>query len=518
MLYNSTPQNTGGFIPPSSGFSGYYNLSLGIPFYHGRSLIASIPEYTRNPGLLANDLVRNISEGRSNLMKLLYEEAERNGTSYQPDVKFRYRVNVTPNERIYLAEGTYTVSDMKSTFKLSNFSRPTQSYPTATGNPKVVGDIARVQEGDYLLLMFSWLDKDRTGTPQYGTSTYSKVVPEIVKVISRDVTTNTIVVQRNWAGQRRVTSPQTPPTLTVVSNSSTPAANQVRAKDAFFMRLPNSMPEDQIDQKIYNFTQTWAEGIMQRMVRAWGSGRMGEIINQNLGNPSPLARSKQQAIADFYDQWELAALWGERAEGFTEEGEWWGLTDGLLTDVPKSHYVGIVPITYQNIRSRPEKAFGSFDIPIFNLILERAAYIGSENKIMLCGNDVYRDFTTMINYMTQAVPDIKSEWKIVGKRFTTSNGLTIDFVPSDKMSLNGMSNKAILFDRSAFKKVELKGYPTDIVEINNENPLKSNGFIHGVMAFVNTNPDATWVFTSDPNLAKATYASYKDYIIGVEHP
>lgn len=518
MLYNSTPQNTGGFIPPSSGSSGYYNLSLGIPFYHGRSLISSIPEYMRNPSLLSSDLVRNIEEGRSNLMKLLYEEAERNGTSYFPDVKFRYRVSVTPNERIYIAEGTYTTSNFKTKLKVSPFTRPTQSYPTSTGNPKVVGDIARVQEGDFLLLMFSWLDKDRTGTPQYGKSTYTNVVPEIVKVESVDYSTGIINVLRNWAGSRRLTSPAVPPTFKVISNNKVPGNNEIKAKDAFFMRLPNSMPEDQIDQKIYNLNQTWAEGLMQRMVRAFGTGRMAEIINQNLGNPSPLARNKQQAIKDFYDQWELAALFGEKAEGFTEEGEWYGFTDGLLVDVPKSHYIGIVPITYQNIRERPVKAFGTFDIPIFNLVMERAAYIGSQNKVLLAGNSIYRDFTTMINYMTQQVPDIKSEWKIVGKRFTTSNGLTIDVVPSDKMSLNGMDNKAILFDRSAFKKVELQNYPTDIVEIQNENPLKSNGFIHGVMAFVNTNPDSTWVFTSDENLANATLASYKEYIVGVEHP
>lgn len=517
MLYNSTPGSVGAFTPEESSYQGYYNLSQGLPYYHGRSTIASIPEYQRNPWMMADDLVMNLQEGRKNLMKLLFEFASKNGRVTRPDVKFRYRVNIEPHQRFYLKQGAYTTSALQTTFSLTSYSRPSQSYPTSSGNPKTVGNIARLQEGDYLLLMFSWLDRDRAGTPHVG-ETYNYPIPEICKVLSVDYAGNTFTVLRNWAGSRRQTTPGTPPTVTVIANTSTPSSNQVRERDAFFMLLPNAMAEDEIDQKIYSVTGTWAEGIMQRSVRAWGAGAMQEIINKNLGNGSILDKNKTMAVERFWEQHELSALWGEQSEGWDPETNlWYGTTDGLLTNVPKSHYVGLVPINYANIRVRPEKAFGSFDIPIFNKILEDKGYIGSQNKVMLCGANFYTNFATMINYMTQNVPEIKSEWKVTGRRFSSSNGLTVDFVPSDTMSLNGMTNKGILMDPSTFRMIQLANYPTDIVQIANENPLKSNGFIHGVFAFVNLNPDSTWVFTLDSALDSATLASYQSYMLGVEH-
>lgn len=516
MNYFDKPGDVGGFNRPLAT-AGYYNFSQNLSWYQGRSTIASIPEYMRNPGLLIQDLMVNIQEGRSNMMRLLYEEAQRGGIIYAPDVKFRYRVNVKPHDRIYLAQGSYTVSNMVTEFKLSDYTRPNQSYPTSSGNPRVVGDIARLQEGDFILLMFSWCDKNRVLQPRVGEA-YDKPVPEIAKVISVDLANNSFKALRNWAGSQRQTAPVAPPTLTVVANSATPTTNQIRQKDAFFMLLPNSVPEDEIDQKVMNYTVTFEEGIMQRVVRAWGGRRMSEIINRNLGNPSPVVQSKQIAIEQFFKQWELAALWGEKNEGFDENYEWYGFTDGLLTGLPKEHYVGLVPINYSLLRTRPEKAFGSFDFPIFNKILEDKGYIGSQRKILLCGANFHTNVTTMFNYMTQNIPNIVSEWKVVGNRFQSSNGLTVDIVPSDTMSLNGMTNKGILYDPETFKIVQLQNYPTDIVEIANENPLKSNGFIHGVQAFVNLNPDSTWVFTIDEALKDATLASYNNYKLGVVHP
>ncbi len=170
---------------------------------------------------------------------------------------------------------------------------------------------------------------------------------------------------------------------------------------------------------------------------------------------------------------------------------------------------------YGLIRSNSQYAWGSFDIPIMNKILEDKGYFGSSNKIALCGNEAYTAFATMINYMTQNVPDIKSEWRVEGKRFRSSGGLTVDFIQSDVMSLNGLNNKMILIDPSAFRMVNLQGSPIDIVEIANENPLKKNGFIHGVYSFLDMNPDAHWVFTIDSNLATVTGATYATNVLGV---
>ncbi len=188
MSYYLEPGQQGSFVPPIAQ-GGYYNLSQGLPWYQGRSIIADIPEYMRNPLMMVKDLVRNVQEGRANLMRVLYDEAEKNGVVLSPDVKGRYRVNIKPHDRLYLKQGSYAVSDMRTEFVLTDFNRPSQSYPTSTGNPRTVGDIARIQPGDYVLLMFSYLDKDRTGTPVVGES-YSKPVPEIAKVVSVNYSSN----------------------------------------------------------------------------------------------------------------------------------------------------------------------------------------------------------------------------------------------------------------------------------------------------------------------------------------
>jgi len=144
-------------------------------------------------------------------------------------------------------------------------------------------------------------------------------------------------------------------------------------------------------------------------------------------------------------------------------------------------------------------------------MLENYGYIGSEEKILLCGSGFHTAFSTMINNMTQNVPDIKSEWKVEGKRFTTSNGLKIDVIPSDLFSLNGFKQTAILMDKKYFRLVKLNNYSTDMFDLQNENPLIKNGFIHGMQGFIDLNPDAHWVFTV---IEKSAYADGNSYASG----
>lgn len=517
MNYSTTPAEEGAFAFSRTGSAGYQNFSQGLPWYHGRSQIATIPEWQRNPWMLANDLVMNIKEGRSQFAKILYQYAEANGRIEMPDVKFRWRVNIAPYKRIYLKQGAVTSTDKVSTFKLTDYTRPSQSYPTSTGNPKVVGQIAQLQAGDYLLVMFSWLAKDRTGSVAYKES-YSAVVPEICRVISVDYSANQIVVERNWAGAQRVTAGNNPGTFTVVANSATPTANQLKEKDAFFIILPRAMKEDEIDAKVFGMSQTWAEGLMQRSLEAWGSGYFQEVINKNLGLGSKASANKQEAIMRYHDKLEIGSIFGEKAEGFDQEtGDWWGMTDGLLTNISKEHYIGLVPMRIQYLRdgSMSKYAYGSFDLPVFNKLLEDKGYYGSETKIIVCGQKFYTSVATMINQMTQNIPTIVDKWGVRAISFDSSGGLNVKFVLSDVMTLNGFGNKAIMVDPSAFRLVGLKGYPTDIIEISNENPLKSNGFIHGVYAFVDLNPDAHWVFTIDDNLASTTGATFANLVTGI---
>ena len=520
MLYNSTAPTTGGFDVTRSGSDGYYNFSQGLPFYNGRSLIANIPEWQRNPFGLGDDLLMRIEEGKSQFAKILFEYAQRNGRITKPDVKYRWKVEVVPHPRFYLKTGsvipvTAAASSWQSTFSLDSYTRPTQSYPLSTGNPAIVGNIARLQAGDFLLCMWSWATPKRTGAT-VNIESYTNTTPEIARVISVDYAANSLLVERHWAGAQRTATRGTSPATTIVSNATASTTANVKHREAFFMKLPNTMREDEIDQKVYSLTQTWAEGLMQRSLRAWGGGHFADVINGNLGLGSPIMKNREQAIRDFYSEIELAAIFGEKKEGWdSDTNYWWGMTDGLLANIPTEHHMGLVPMNYGSIRSNSQYAWGSFDIPIMNKILEDKGYFGSSNKIALCGNNAYTAFSTMINYMTQNVPDIKSEWRVEGKRFRSSGGLTVDFIQSDVMSLNGLNNKMILIDPSAFRMVNLQGYPIDIVEIANENPLKKNGFIHGVYSFLDLNPDAHWVFTLDSNLATVTGATYATNVMGV---
>lgn len=139
--------------------------------------------------------------------------------------------------------------------------------------------------------------------------------------------------------------------------------------------------------------------------------------------------------------------------------------------------------------------------------MEGKSYIGSQNKVLVCGSAFHSDFSTMLNYMTQQIPNIVSSWNVQGQSFSTSNGMTIDVVPSDTMSLYGQENQGILFDKQYFKMVQMKGYPTDITMVENENRKLMNGYIEGMKGFVNLNPDAHWVFT----LATKTEAGVTAY-------
>lgn len=521
--YDATPGSSGGFTPVHSGSAGYVNLSQGIPFYSGRSQIAIIPEYQRMPGLLEKDVLMTIKEKGNNLSKILLAYAERNGIIEKDDVRFFWRTEVEPHPRFYLKTGVaFTVSGGLTTFQLADFTRPSQSYPTATGNPKVTGDIARLQEGDFCILMCAWLASARTGSTVYKNGTtegYATPVPEIFKIVSVDYATNRFVAERNWAGSQRTSAGTAPGTFTVVVDSTAaPSSSQVRARDAFFMLMPRSMKEDNIDAKVHGMTGTWDYGIMKRTLKAWGSGFMGEVIRKNLGLGSKLEQDRKLAIAEYYNAFALDAIWGQKSESWdSETNEWSGTTDGLLATIDPHHYIGIVPMNYGLFRSTPQYAYGTFDIPIFNKFLENKGYYSDGYLIAACGNEAGTAFATMINQMTQNVPDIKSEWRVEGKRFRTSGGLTVDFVVEDAMTLNGMNNKILLIDPGKFKMVKLRNYPTDIVEVKNENPLLANGFMHGVYSFINTSPDAHWVCTIDKALASGiTGATYGTNVLGLE--
>ena len=68
--YNMTQTGSGGFVPQRTGSSGVLGYQA-IPFSQGRSTLATIPEFQRNPMLLEKSLLMTIQEGRANLTKYL---------------------------------------------------------------------------------------------------------------------------------------------------------------------------------------------------------------------------------------------------------------------------------------------------------------------------------------------------------------------------------------------------------------------------------------------------------------
>lgn len=512
-LYTSTPGSYGSFSSPFPGGSsskGYYQQPLNLPFYSGKSILATIPEYQRNPLMLEKDLLFKIMEGRASMMKILLEYAESNGFHETMDVRYRIPIDVKPTQRIYLdtqsAIGTVT-SNGYHTFKIkSNQSKIATSM--SGGNPKQVGDIARLEKDQFILMMFSWVEPRRTATVsgsacvKYSPSAIdSAPLPEIAKIVAIDYAKSTITVQRNWAGEQRSSftySNTTIPPFSVAA-SETWGSDVIPSKFAFILPMAKSMKEDEIDAKVKHYTKTWTYGILQRHLLAWGSQYFSEVISNNMGIESPLMSSRQDAIEEYYNHWEWTSLFGEKDEEHdSETGYWSGNTDGLLANIPKSHYISLKGIDFTaTLTAGSSGNFGSFHPIVFNKIMENMAYMGSQEKVLVCGSSFHTQFTTMINFMTQAVPDIKTSWNVEGKEFKTSQGLKITVIPSDKMSLNGLSNTAVLFDKAAFKAVKLKNYPSaDIHEVQNENPLIKNGFIHGVKGFIDMNPDAHWVFTT----------------------
>ncbi len=526
-LYKANPSQFGGFDSPFPGGSsskGYYDRPLNIPFTIGRSILATIPEYQRNPLLLEKDLTMTlVREGRANLMRILLEQVERGQGFTVNDVRFRIPIEVVPHERIYLKTGQTVSTSTKGLSKIKIDSNQTKiATAFEEGNIKQVGDISRLEVNQYVVLMFSWTEPKRTSAVSgsslvyYNPGAYTTApVPEICKIVDIDYENSTITVLRHWAGDQRSSvtySSTTVPNFTVVANGTSAvwgtSGVQVPQKFAFLIPMAKSVQEDELEGKVRNYSGTWTYGVMQRSSFGFGSQKLAEVISQNLGLPSRFAQSREMAIEMFYKTWEYTAIFGQASEYFDpESGYWQGTTDGLLAKIPKSHFIAIKGIDWSSAFTAGNfQNFGTFNVYLFNKFLEGKAYFGSPVKNIICGSDFYTAFQTMINFMTQNVPDIKSEWRVEGKTFRSTGGLTVNVMPSDALDLNGMRNIAIMYDPQYFKPVNLKNYPgADIIEVNHENPLKRSGYIHGMKGFIDLNPDAHWVFTViDKKLADGT--------------
>ncbi len=521
-LWNPTPGNYGSFDASSiiggSTSAGYYQQPMNLPWTQGRSLLATIPQFQLNPFAMEKAFVTKISEGRANLLRVLSDILMKNGGKSVKNVAGALPVEIKPNSRIYIQTGSYTVSNNETTFKIRGNVRPIDTaHPNGNINQK--GDIARLDVGQFIVLMFSWTNPARTAGPVYAsnpghnTTVKANTIPEICKITAINYDTSEITVSRNWAGSKRTSTPTAPGTLGIVADGSTIEATPgiyypsqslggagfVLQKHAFFIPMAKSVQEDEVEGKGFHTSFTWRNYSLQRHTRMFGDGTLSRVIANNMGIEPQGTQQRRNAIEQYLLDWDYTLLFGGQSTSFDPElGYWSGTTDGVLTDIPASHYIALKGPKWSDITASSANMM-SFSPDIFNYVMSGKSLIGSQEKYLLVGEGFHLALTTMFNKLTTAVPNIVSEWKVVGQRFMTSNGLTINIVPSDTMTLNGLRNHAILFDPMYFQPLYLQGYPVmDVQEMVSNNPLKSEGFVHGMKGAVNLNPDAHWVFEMIP--------------------
>jgi len=516
-LWNASPGNYGSFDASSiiggSTSAGYYQQPMNLPYTQGRSLLATIPEFQLNPFAMEKAFVTKLSEGRANLLRVLSEVLMKKGGMPVKNVAGMLPVEITPNSRIYISAGAYTGTNSETTFKIRGNVTPIATAHQ-NGNINQKGDIARLDVGQFITLMFSWVTPSRGSAPAYSPNpghhadTKTATVPEICKITSINYDTSEITVSRNWAGSARTSTPTAPGTLTIVADSGTGVPSTslggtgtILQKHAFLIPMAKSLQEDEIEGKGFHTSMTWRNYSLQRHGRMFGDGTLSRVIAQNMGIEPQGTQQRRNAIEQYLADWDYTLLFGGKSTTFeTELGYWSGTTDGILTDIPASHYIALKGPKWSDITGSSANMM-SFSPEVFNYVMSGKSLIGSQEKWLLVGEGFHLALTTMFNRITTAVSQIVSEWKVVGTRFMTSNGLTINIIPSDTMSLNGMRNFGILIDPQYFQPLYLQGYPVmDIMEMVSNNPLKSEGFVHGIKGAVNLNPDAHWVFQLIPEL------------------
>ena len=470
--------SSGGYIPPTTGASGHIVSPQNIPYHAGRTGIGNIPEFQRDYNL-RDQLATLIKEGRSNMAKMALAYARKNGAYVVSDVEHQWYLEHTPIPRIYLdsaVQGAASSGYYKFSFK-----------PATDGSSRH-NDVKRVQVNDYLALMCSFVDRKRTSKPQaskFTSTALTHPLPEILKVVNVNYDKGYFLAERNVAGDLRGTAnPTTPDSFTVGT-----AEGNVVPESAFVLKMGNVLSEGMDDQKIWSYTNTKDYNYCQYMMRKWGATDIEQNIKKKGQNENSLVRNRRIALDEFYGELDYQFLFGVRNTGFDEKGKWWGSFGGLMEFVPDAHYISVEAPLYDS------DDMNDFTTPRFNTLLEDKFYYGSQNKIMLCGANFHKAFATMINKQTQAVATILDEWSVKGRRFEASNGGTVDFVPSDTMTLNGLADYGILWDPSTVKYGHLENMDINIIEkLSSENPHIDTGEIFGVLTTKRENPDANWVF------------------------
>jgi len=491
-------------------FSGY----SGLPYFGGKSTVASIPEYLANPMLFEMDMMVKLSEGRGpNFMKSLLESVfNTGGPKMVKKPVWEYRITREPVQRIYVSsmvKHNNSLTQWKIFIKGSG--RDNQDGTNGPknirtmilgGSPNQVGDIAKLEPEQFILLMFSYTNPQRTVQVDYKSFSVTKgylknLVPEICYIKEINYDKGYIVVDRDWKANKSV-GPLVPnKQISITDTAGTdPSTVYIHPDDAFIIPMSKANREDELEGRVRWTMDTFTVGYIQMDSTAYGTRRMAEILSQNLGTPSPYTETKNEALRLIQQRREWTALFSQGSDEFDPQtGLWRGTTDGLLSKIPDQNQILIKGIDYTGLANGTAGAAGTFDVGIFNKFLEDKAWVGnSSHKVIVCGIEFETAFRTMINRTTTAVSEIKSDWAVLGDRYRASNGLTVDILPSDVLNLNGMRDLFFIVDPQYYIMVGLEGYPTlDDIEMPELHPYHKDGYFHSVFGFENLLPEAHYV-------------------------
>ena len=487
---------SGGYTYPGSGSVGFVTASQQIPYYQGPSIVPDIPDFQRDYSI-RDAITTRIAEGRFNMMRVLFDYARRNSAYVVSDVQNRWFLEHKKTPRFYLK----TQANQGGT-------AGTQ-YTTSTFILEQVSDSKRLQSGDLVAMMWSFVatGRDANGTildyvespaasgAYLRTYDATKPLPEVGRIIEVNYTTGAVTVTRNVHGDSTTTDYQGQGVTVVADTTTNPSASNVRAQDGFFIKMTRPLAEGRDDVKVWASSDTWDYNYCQYINRKWGTTDIRENVYQIGQTKSPIARNKMEAVEQFLEELEYYALFGFRHEGTDPDMRWIGHSGGFLEWVPTDHYDTLQAPNYSDATK-----MGDFTIPMWNKKFENKFYFGAQTKLLLCGQDVHTAFSVMINQMTQNIPTIQTSWSVNGVSFRTSSGGTIIVIPSDTMSLNGMSHMAILLDPTTFVYGHLQNMDVNIVDnLPSTNIHEKAGEIYGVFTFKRINPDANWVYVLLPN-------------------
>lgn len=437
-----------------------------LTYYSAPTVVDQIPEsfriYDRKLGMLTK-----IEEGRSQLMRLLWNYTSKNGNWVATDTETRWGLEYGRLDKIFFtSDSTGSASNANDILHVTN------------------EEGRRLQAGDILNLMGHWVSTSRAivnTASKTKSSTYA--MPEQIQIItnygegsgnvsgSASATATKLLVRRNFGGA----SPAANAGLAVVIagtgyDASTPYP--------FMWKAGNSMAEGMDDQLTYSDIDSWDYNYCQIVMRKWSATETEQNINRFFSQEKTFQKNGRKALQEFIKELDVMFMFNSRKTEVVNGRRKWYF-GGLAEFIPAANH-----IAYDD---------SLFITQNFNDRLKNMFYYGSQTKLALCGADFYTKFSNMIDNKI-LLPSATNGWGVELQRFTATNGGTLLFAPSDTLSLHGMSDYCYVYDPANFQYGHLQNMDIKTISVPQTNPHAMEAEIYGQITAKRTNPLAHWVF------------------------